>query len=58
MIIDDFVRDEANEIYAVCGDEKVHLTAEYIATYKPQVGDELVQEEPKQAEEPKEEPKE
>ena len=44
MIIEDFVRDEANEIYAVVAGEKIHLTAEYVATHKPQIGDTLVEE--------------
>jgi hypothetical protein len=42
MIIEEFVRDEANEIYAVVAGEKIHLTAEYVVTHKPQVGDTLV----------------
>jgi len=46
MIIDDIIRDEQNEIWAICGDEKIHLTAEYVAAHKPQVGDEIVKEEP------------
>jgi hypothetical protein len=44
MIIEEFVRDEANEIYAVVAGEKIHLTTEYVATHKPQVGDTLVEE--------------
>jgi hypothetical protein len=51
MIIDDFTRDEDNQVWAICGADKVHLSFEYIAAHKPQVGDEIVQEEPK-AEEP------
>ena len=46
MIIDNFVRDDQNEVWAICGDEKVHLDSAYIATYKPQIGDEIAQEEP------------
>jgi hypothetical protein len=46
MIIDEFFRDEQNEIWVVCGDEKIHLTAEYVAAHKPQIGDEVVTEEP------------
>jgi hypothetical protein len=46
MIIDDFKRNEANEVVAICGKKEVVLTAEYIATHKPQVGDEIVKEEP------------
>ena len=58
MIIDDFTRDEENQIWAICGTDKVQLSAEYIAAHKPQVGDEIVQEEPKVEEAPAEEPKE
>lgn len=47
MIIDDFKRNEANEVVAVCGTEEVVLSAAYIAEFKPQVGDELVVQEPK-----------
>jgi hypothetical protein len=48
MIIEEFVRDEANEIFAVVAGEKIHLTFEYVATHKPQIGDTLVEpEEPK-----------
>lgn len=43
MIIEEFVRDEANEIYAVVAGEKVHLTAEYVSMHKPQIGDTLVE---------------
>jgi hypothetical protein len=43
MIIEEFVRDEANEIYAVVAGEKIHLTTEYVVAYKPQVGDTLVE---------------
>jgi hypothetical protein len=42
MIIEEFVRDEANEIYAVVAGEKIYLTAEYVVAHKPQVGDTLV----------------
>ena len=44
MIIEEFVRDEANEIYAVVAGEKIHLTTEYVVKHKPQVGDTLVEE--------------
>jgi hypothetical protein len=59
MIIEEFVRDEANEIYAVVAGEKIHLTAEYVAIHKPQVGDTLVEQtvEPVVEEAPAEEPK-
>ena len=43
MIIEEFVRDEANEIYAVVAGEKIHLTNEYVVAHKPQVGDTLVE---------------
>ena len=51
MIIEEFVRDEANEIFAVVAGEKIHLTNEYVVAHKPQIGDTLVEEAP--AEEPK-----
>ena len=50
MIIDDFVRDEQNEVWAICGDQKIHLDAAYIAANKPQVGDEIAQAEPEAVE--------
>jgi hypothetical protein len=43
MIIEEFVRDEANEIYAVVAGEKIHLTNEYVVAHKPQIGDTLVE---------------
>jgi len=46
MIIDDFIRNEENQVVAICGTEQVVLTTEYIATHKPQIGDEIVKEEP------------
>ena len=46
MIIEDIIRDEQNEIWAISGSDKVHLSAEYVAKHKPQIGDELVVEEP------------
>jgi hypothetical protein len=46
MIIDDFIRNEENQVVAICGTEQVVLTAEYIAAHKPQVGDEIVTEAP------------
>jgi hypothetical protein len=42
MIIEDFVRDEANEIYAVVAGEKIYLTNDYVVAHKPQIGDTLV----------------
>ena len=44
MIIEEFVRDEANEIYAIVAGEKIHLTADYVVVHKPQIGDTLVEE--------------
>jgi len=44
MIIEEFVRDEANEIYAVVAGEKIHLTNDYVVAHKPQIGDTLVEE--------------
>jgi len=44
MIIEDFVRDEANEIFAIVAGEKIHLTNEYVVKHKPQIGDTLVEE--------------
>jgi hypothetical protein len=44
MIIEEFVRDEANEIFAVVAGEKIHLTTEYVVAHKPQIGDTLVEE--------------
>jgi hypothetical protein len=46
MIIDDFKRDEDNNVIAICGKKEVPLSSEYIAINKPQVGDEIVKEEP------------
>jgi hypothetical protein len=46
MIIDDFIRNEDNQVVAICGKKQVVLTTEYIATHKPQIGDEIVKEEP------------
>jgi hypothetical protein len=46
MIIDDFIRNEENQVVAICGKKQVVLTTEYIATHKPQIGDEIVKEEP------------
>lgn len=46
MIIDDFIRDEENQVVAICGKKQMVLTTEYIATHKPQIGDEIVKEEP------------
>jgi hypothetical protein len=50
MIIDDFVRDEQNEVWAICGDQKIHLDAAYIVANKPQIGDEIAQAEPVEVE--------
>ena len=46
MIIDDFKRNEANEVVAICGEKEVILPAEYVAKHKPDVGHEIVEEEP------------
>ena len=46
MIIDEFKRDEDNQIIAICGEVEIPLTAEYIVIHKPQIGDELVFDEP------------
>jgi hypothetical protein len=46
MIIDNFIRNEENQVVAICGKKQIVLTAEYIATHKPQIGDEIVKEEP------------
>ena len=46
MIIDDFKRDEDNNVIAICGKKEVPLSSEYIAINKPQVGDEIVKAEP------------
>lgn len=43
MIIEEFVRDEANEIYAVVAGEKIHLTTDYVVAHKPQIGDTLIE---------------
>ena len=41
MKIDDFARNEQNEVIAICGDQQIVLSADYIAANKPQVGDEI-----------------
>jgi len=46
MIIDNFIRDENNEVQAICGGIKIHLNAEYIALNKPQIGDDIIEEAP------------
>ena len=43
MIIDDFKRNEANEVVAICGEKEVILPAEYVAKHKPDVGHEIVE---------------
>jgi hypothetical protein len=47
MIIDSFKRDADDVVIAVCGDVEIPLTWQYIYDHKPQVGDELIFEEPK-----------
>lgn len=44
MIIEDCIRDENNEIFAIVAGERIHLTAEYVVKHKPQIGDTLVEE--------------
>jgi hypothetical protein len=46
MKIDDFIRNEQNEVVAICGDQQIVLSAEYVEANKPQIGDELVVETP------------
>jgi hypothetical protein len=46
MFIDSFKRDEDNEVIAICGDVEIPLTAAYIVANKPQIGDELIFDEP------------
>jgi hypothetical protein len=46
MIIDDFIRNEENQVVAICGDEQVILTAEYISEFKPQIGDMILMNQP------------
>jgi len=48
MIIDAFIRDQDNNIIAICGKKQVPLDWAYIAENKPQVGDEIVETEPKE----------
>lgn len=40
--ISDFERNEANEVVATVGKQKIVLSAEYIEQNKPQIGDEYV----------------
>jgi len=46
MKIDDFIRNEQNEVVAICGDQQVVLSAEYVEANKPQVGDEIATDAP------------
>ena len=48
MIIDAFIRDPDNNIIAICGENQVPLSWDYIEENKPQVGDEIVETEPKE----------
>lgn len=52
MKIVDFKRDATNAVVAILDDdsEKV-LSSEYVAQNKPQIGDELIEDEPTQVEE-------
>jgi len=43
MIIEAFERDSDNKIYAIEGELRVFLNDEYVAHHKPQVGDEIDQ---------------
>lgn len=45
MIIDDFKRNEANQVVAICGKKEIILSDEYVAKHKPDVGHEIVKEE-------------
>jgi len=48
MKITDFERGESNEIIAVLEDgSKVVLSFDYVAEHKPQIGDEVVEHDPK-----------
>jgi len=47
MIIDAFIRDQDQNVIAICGKKQIPLTWDYIAEHKPQVGDEIVEAEPK-----------
>jgi len=49
MKIDDFIRNEQNEVVAICGDQQIVLSAEYVEANKPQIGDEIVAEAPAEA---------
>lgn len=47
MKIVDFKRDENNQIIVTLDDDSEKMiSAEYVAQHKPQVGDELIEEEP------------
>jgi hypothetical protein len=46
MIIDDFKRNEFNQIVAICGKKEIILSDDYVAKHKPDVGHEIVKEEP------------
>lgn len=48
MIIDAFIRDPDNNVIAICGKKQVPLTWAYIEENKPQVGDEIIEDEPKE----------
>ena len=41
MIIEEFIRDVENKIWAVEGEVKVLLHDAFIALHKPQIGDEI-----------------
>ena len=46
MIIDAFIRDEQQNVIAICGDQQILLTWDYVVKHKPQVGDEIIEDEP------------
>lgn len=46
MLITDFKRNEANEVVAIVDDKEFVLSAAYVAEHKPQIGDELIVDEP------------
>ena len=48
MIIDAFIRDPDNNIIAISGKKQIPLSWAYIEENKPQVGDEIVETEPKE----------
>jgi hypothetical protein len=43
MKIESFERNEADQVVAIAGTEKITLSWDFVATHKPAVGDELIQ---------------